>query len=102
MAKEFAIRFYNSKTWKQCRASYIVSVQGLCEQCLRDGIVTTGYILDHIVELSPMNINDVDITLNHNNLQFLCLSCHNKKTFGNDYEVIREGLCLNNISGESH
>ena len=77
MAAIWAKKFYNSKAWKRCRASYISKVFGLCELCS-----DAGYILDHITELTEQNINDVNITLNHDNLQFLCLSCHNTKTFG--------------------
>jgi hypothetical protein len=41
-----------------------------------------GYIVDHIEELTPANITDPNIALNHDNLQYLCLDCHNSKTFG--------------------
>lgn len=68
MAKAYAKSFYNSTKWKKCRAAYIASVYG-------------GYIVDHIIEITPENIDDANITLNHDNLQFLCLDCHNKKTF---------------------
>ena len=91
MAKSFSRQFYNSKAWKQCRKSYISKVYGLCEHCLENDKHTPGYILDHIIELNPININDPEITLNHKNLQYLCLSCHNTKTFAK-YGVIREGL----------
>lgn len=72
MAKEFAKRFYNSKEWKKCKASYISSVHGLCERCEK-----LGYIVHHKKELTPNNINDYNITLNHDNLEYLCLDCHN-------------------------
>lgn len=92
MAKKYSKKFYDSKAWKECRRSYIPTVSGLCEKCLEDGKMTPGYILDHIVEITPENIDDVSITLNHDNLQYLCLTCHNRKTFGRDVEVTREGL----------
>lgn len=41
-----------------------------------------GYIVDHIKGLTPGNITDPSIALNHDNLQYLCLDCHNSKTFG--------------------
>ena len=40
-----------------------------------------GYIVDHIEEISPSNIGDPEITLNHDNLQYICQPCHNIKTF---------------------
>ena len=86
MAKPWAKPFYNSKAWKQCRQSYISKVYGLCEHCKEP-----GYILDHIIELTPDNINDPSITLNHDNLQFLCTPCHNRKTF-EKYSPLCEGL----------
>lgn len=84
MAKDFAKVFYNSKAWKQCRSSYIRSVHGLCERCVKEGIrkkdgtIPTGDIVHHKIHLNEMNINDPSITLNHNNLEYLCLECHNK------------------------
>jgi hypothetical protein len=43
-----------------------------------------GYIVDHIEEITPDNINDTSITLSWSNLQYLCHGCHNIKTFGNE------------------
>lgn len=91
MAKPYAIKFYNSKMWKNCRASYISKVHGLCEHCLAKERYEPGYIVDHIIEITPENINDSYITLSHDNLQYLCLQCHNTKTFGK-HEVVRNGL----------
>ncbi len=84
MAKEYAKNFYNSKAWQSCRASFIAKRimidGGLCEHC-KDSL---GYIVDHKKEITPENINNVNITLNHDNLQYLCLKCHNTKTFSKD------------------
>lgn len=95
MAKEFAKKFYDSKAWKDCRRSFIsyrISIDGgMCQHC-KDKL---GFIVDHKEELTPDNINNPDITLNHNNFQYLCLECHNTKTFGTDKEIIREGLMFN-------
>ena len=95
MAKPFAKKFYNSKEWINCRTSYISTVHGLCEHCLERGDHVPGYIVDHIEALTPENIEDPLVSLNHDNLQYLCLPCHNVKTFGKDVEVIREGLIFN-------
>jgi 5-methylcytosine-specific restriction enzyme A len=86
VAKDYAKSFYASKSWKECRLSYIRSVFGQCEHCDEP-----GYIVDHITEITPQNINDPYITLNHDNLQYLCLPCHNKKTFGK-YDVVRDDV----------
>ncbi|HZJ99093.1 MAG TPA: HNH endonuclease [Tissierellaceae bacterium] len=92
IAKDYAVKFYNSKQWRDCRRSYISKVHGLCEHCFKEGKHVPGYIVDHIEEITPVNINDPEITLNHDNLQYLCLECHNTKTFGKDVDVIRDGL----------
>jgi 5-methylcytosine-specific restriction endonuclease McrA len=78
MAKKFAKAFYNSKEWLECRAAYIKSVLGLCEDCRNKGIAKPGYIVHHRTELTPDNINDPMITLNWDNLRYLCLDCHNR------------------------
>lgn len=89
--KEYARKFYKSKAWQRCRASFVGKRRsidgGLCEHCGK----RQGYIVDHIEEITPENINDINITLNHENLQYLCLECHNTKTFKKNFAV-RENL----------
>ena len=86
MAKEYAKHFYKSKAWKKCRASYIAERHtidgGLCEIC-KDRL---GYIVHHKKWITPENINNPDIILNHNNLQYVCLNCHNRIEDGNQPE----------------
>lgn len=86
MARSFAKKFYNSTKWKKARRGYIAKVNGICEHCGRP-----GYIVDHKTELTPENIDDVNITLNEDNFQYLCLECHNKKTFQR-YLPTQEGM----------
>jgi 5-methylcytosine-specific restriction protein A len=88
---ESAKRFYRTAKWLKCRASYIQSVFGMCEHCDKP-----GYIVDHIIEINSGNINDPEITLNHDNLQYLCTSCHNKKTFGKA-EVTRDDVRFDGV-----
>ena len=92
MAKGWAKPFYNSKGWINCRKSFIsyrITIDGgICEHCQKD----LGYIVDHIEELTPENISNPNMALSYNNLQYLCLSCHNKKTFGNGEEATREDV----------
>jgi len=94
MAKEYAKKFYNGKQWKKCRAGYIskrITIDGgLCERCRKN----LGYIVDHKKEITPGNINDVSITLNQNNLSYLCHDCHNKKHF-EKYSPTAEGIIFN-------
>lgn len=74
--KDFATRFYSSKAWKQCRAAYMEKVGGLCEDCLKRGIFTPAEIVHHIVEITPENITDPEITLSFSNLRAVCRECH--------------------------
>lgn len=91
MAKAYAKKFYNSKVWKECRASFIslrISIDGgMCQDCKE----RPGYIVDHVEEIAPSNINNPLITLNFKNFKYLCLDCHNKKTF-TKHKSVREGL----------
>lgn len=82
--KEFANKFYHSKKWQKCRNSYISKRTGIdggmCERCHAE----PGYIVHHKIVLTPENIMDPDISLNHDNLQYVCHICHNKiDHFGN-------------------
>jgi 5-methylcytosine-specific restriction endonuclease McrA len=76
MAREFAGNFYKTKLWKECRAAYIQSVGGLCERCWAKGLIRHGDTVHHKVPLTPENIHDPAVTLNHDNLELLCRDCH--------------------------
>ena len=75
MAKEWAKAFYNSKEWQEVRELRIGKDHGLCKICGKP-----GNEVDHIIELTPENINDEKIALNLDNLQTLCHRCHRIKT----------------------
>jgi len=77
MAKDWAKAFYKSAAWLKCRAAYIQSVFGLCEKCGRP-----GWIVHHKIKLTPGNINDPNVTLNWDNLEYLCQDCHNREHGG--------------------
>ena len=72
MAKAWAKPFYNSKAWKDLRDAYVREVFGMCELCDK-----VGEELHHEIFLTPENINDPNITLNRDNLIYLCKTCHN-------------------------
>ena len=76
MSKAFAEGFYKSRTWQECRESYAKSKGYLCENCLKKGLYNPGVIVHHIIELTPENINNPKVTLNHSNLRLLCRKCH--------------------------
>ena len=86
MAQEWAQSFYASKAWKECREAYKQSVYGLCERCGQPGDE-----VHHKIYLTPTNINNPEITLNWDNLELLCLSCHNKEHISK-YSPLVDGL----------
>jgi 5-methylcytosine-specific restriction endonuclease McrA len=86
--REFAKHFYHSKAWKDCRASYITKVHGLCERC-----AAGGKIVHHKVYLNEQNIHDPNITLCHDNLELLCQDCHNTEHMAR--LPIQNGLSFN-------
>lgn len=95
MAKEYAKSFYKSKDWRQCRLGYIDSVNGLCERCLNKGKLRPGKIVHHIQYITPNNINDPYITLNWNNLEYVCQDCHNNE-HQSKYSAIRNDVMFDN------
>ena len=83
---EAAKQFYKSQAWAKCRAAYIASVGGLCERCLAKGLIVPGYIVHHKCYLNSDNINDPSVTLNFDNLEYLCFTCHQQEHFKNKYD----------------
>ena len=74
--KAYAVGFYSSEAWRKCREAYVKSRRGLCEQCLKRGIITPAELVHHKKPITPMNINDPNITLNWENLMAVCRDCH--------------------------
>jgi 5-methylcytosine-specific restriction endonuclease McrA len=75
--KEYAKHFYKSKAWQRTRYAYIISKQGQCERCGQG-----GKIVHHKIYIDPTNIYNEAITLDHNNLELLCQTCHNQEHTG--------------------
>lgn len=91
-------QFYNSPQWKVKRKEIRIRDRMICQHCkkpikgvymeLKDGRKFLRYgIVDHIIELTDDNVCDYDIALNNNNLQLLCLNCHNTKTFSQGFII---------------
>ncbi|MDD3173367.1 MAG: hypothetical protein PHF63_06875 [Herbinix sp.] len=89
MAQEFAKPFYNSKAWRECRASFIAKRSaldgGMCMTCHME----LGKIVHHKTWLTPENISNPMITLNHDNLKYDCQTCHNQEKEGKEIEQPR-------------
>lgn len=74
MAREFAKKFYNSAAWVKTSKAYAASRLFICERC---GQPAKKYVVHHKRYLTPQNINDPMVALSWDNLQLLCLDCHN-------------------------
>ena len=66
-------RGYGSE-WDKSRVVVLRRDNGLCQQCLRDGVVAHGTHVDHIKPRSAGGTDAMD------NLQTLCVRCHAAKT----------------------
>ena len=73
MANPFQ-EFYNSTAWKQCREAYKHKVAYLCERCGAPGV-----IVHHKIRVTAETIKNPEVLLNFDNLELLCMRCHNKE-----------------------
>ena len=80
--KDYAKRLYKSKAWQRCRDNYMRSAGGLCERCLKQGLVVPGEIVHHKIYISPDNVDNPAITLNPDNLELVCRDCHAQEHSG--------------------
>ena len=76
--KQYAERFYKSKTWQKVRDNKVKSAGGLCEDCLVKGLIVPGVIVHHIQPITKANINNPAVTLQESNLKLLCRECHER------------------------
>lgn len=77
--KEYAKDFYKSVAWKRARQTVIKRANGLCERCRAAGLYRPGVIVHHKDYITPENIHNPGVTLNLDNLEYLCEDCHNKE-----------------------
>lgn len=64
--------FYKSKAWKRASAAYMASKNYICERCGKP-----AQICHHRKWLDGSNVNDPSIALSFDNLEALCIECHN-------------------------
>lgn len=66
------IRFYNSSQWRMLSMKYTQDNQYRCEEC--------GAIATEVHHIVPIQTNEGwERRLDYNNLECLCVRCHNKK-----------------------
>ena len=64
--------FYKSKAWRRVSAAYMSSQAYICERCGKP-----AQICHHKKWLNGSNVNDPAIALSFDNLEALCIDCHN-------------------------
>ncbi len=68
--------FYRSAAWRRLSRAFLLSKHYICERCGQP-----AEIAHHRIWLNAQNIQNPDISLNPNNLEALCLACHNAEHF---------------------
>ena len=69
-----------------------------CQRC-KD---KTGYIVHHINHITPQTISNFDVTLNHNNLEYLCKECHDlEPAHWKDKKFRARTLCMFDDKGNA-
>lgn len=93
--------FYQTKIWKQVRKNVWLKQSCLCNRCHRP-VYVNGIsewipkekrlkgIVHHKEYLTDVNFNDDNISLNEDNLEGLCIDCHNQEHFST--QVTRQDL----------
>ena len=66
-------KIYGTTRWQKLR-EYKRHRDPLCEECMRKNVITPMALVDHIIPIS-----EGGAPFDMENLQSLCVSCHNKK-----------------------
>ena len=79
VAKDKA-EIYNSREWKELRIAKLRSTKGLCEECMKQGIVTPARCVHHVVPIETARTKDEmkRLAFDINNLRALCFACHSR------------------------
>lgn len=89
--REEQIAFYSSPAWKNLRSAIIKERGGLCENCLKKGIIRAATLVHHIKPVTAENVNNPEISLNPANLEALCSDCHAAIHSGKRYTIGPDG-----------
>lgn len=79
MSKGIIKQFYARKEWIELRLDLIIERNMTCERCGKHCIDISQLIGHHKIPLTEANINDVNITLNPENIEIICFDCHNEE-----------------------
>ena len=86
---------YNSREWKELRIAKLRSTNGLCEECMKEGIVTSARCVHHVVPIETARTKDEmkRLAFDVNNLRALCFACHariHKELGSNTAKIVRQ------------
>ena len=88
---------YNSREWKELRIAKLRSTNGLCEECMKQGIVTSARCVHHIVPIETARTKDemkrLAIDCGLQGLMSLCFACHariHKELGSNTAKIVRQ------------
>lgn len=70
-------KFYSSTEWKKMRRDVVLRDKNVCQKCGK--IIFSKPNVHHVINLTPKNIDDPNISLNPDNLITICEDCHNKE-----------------------
>lgn len=68
---------YNTRTWQNLRKLKL-QLSPLCEKCLSLNIITPAKQVHHVVSFMSNKKARIDLAYDIENLQSLCVTCHNK------------------------
>ena len=85
------VAFYSSVAWKNLRDYVKRRSGGLCEMCLKSGVIRPATVAHHIIHVTAKNVNDPQITLNPDNLMALCDDCHALVHSKKHYRITDDG-----------
>ena len=88
--------FYKSKTWRRVQENYMRSAHYFCERSKKKGHFIPAKIVHHKEHLSKESLSDPKKLYSFENLEALCLDCHNKEHFGRNrrYEIGKDGKLI--------
>ena len=96
VAKDKA-EIYNSREWKELRIAKLRSTNGLCEEWLKQGIVTGARCVHHVVPIETARTKDemrrLAIDCGLQGLRALCFACHariHKELGSNTAKIVRQ------------
>ena len=71
--------FYTSSAWRKVRERKIAESGGICCRCGRVFNDTSQLIVHHKQHLKGTDYNDPNKAFNDDNLEVICMDCHNKE-----------------------